>query len=186
MRRYVITESPFEATLLTHLLGALGVEDVHITSGGRGSSALSLAKSVASDRDGPVALLMATHMANERAAAERELIWNDLLHTNRALRGPLKLFTAHPEPEIILFGAPEALSTLLILPPLNDSQILEARYQPAALLDRLLRASSRFADKDAFARQISAEDAAPFAQHPLIQAMAEFLRTATSHAPAHR
>jgi hypothetical protein len=167
----VVTQGSSGAELLRKLLGAMELPEHQVLDGGRRSSAVSLAASIVNHRPRPTVLVLDTDTVEPGAIHEQESTARFLFAAPPSV--PSSLLMAVPQVEVVVFGQAEALGCILGREP-TEMELLEARFRPRGVLERLLAEVGM--DRAAFIERINPRAAGRFAEHPLVQSLADFIR----------
>lgn len=175
MKTYIVAQTEFHAQLLRRLLGTRELPEHSVLRGGRFTMALSLGRSILSQRQAPVIVVMDADSVEPRKVREQEAELEYLLRAGNAGGILADVQMAVPQVEGVLFGGPEALECVLGR-PLTEREKVEGEFRPRAVLERLL-ADVRM-DEDALLERINPRAATGFAAHPLIRELAQAIQNA--------
>jgi hypothetical protein len=177
MKTYLVVEGSTDASILRALLPPETLRSTHLIVGGGTSSAVSLARSLISDRGDPLLLVMDADTVHHESMSEqaqeiRELLGAVAIHT------PYDVILAVPQLEVVLFHDLDLLANTLQL-PLDHEVAVHAVYEPQQTLNALFQQSPRqIQDQEQFVRLLDATARTRLAQHPLIQKIVTFVATA--------
>jgi hypothetical protein len=159
--RSVIRDLPFEV----------------VSAGGR-SSAISLARSYFTLQDSHVALLLDADTVNPRKVREQQYVLSDLLATV-ASTWAFEVVLAVPEIEVCLFEDPQVLAATFGN-SLTSETLLEARFVPSVVLQRLIASAGWTDDYDLAVRRIVSGVTSPemLAKSSPLQEVRRFIETA--------
>lgn len=176
MKAYLVTEGESDAQLLRVLLAKEVRQGLRILPGGGRSAAISLARSLNSARQAPVALVVDADTTNEgRVSEDRDSIGYLLrMHSSGA---PIEVFLAVPEVEVLLFSD-LALLTRVLGREITHDDWITGRFEPKKTLGRILGTNGRTGAVSRIAKNLSRADVAQLADHPLIRDIRHFLAEA--------
>jgi hypothetical protein len=170
VKTYVMTETQFNAQLLTRVLAVADLPEHLVVESSTRSGAISLGGTLLSRRGAPVVVVLNADSVEPRSIREQEEAWGFLL---RVAPAPARVMMAVPQVEGVVFGEAKALGCILGR-ELTEMELLEARFRPRAVLERLLVEVGM--DRAAFIGCITPRAAARFAEHPLVRSLADFIR----------
>ena len=176
MKSYVVAESRFEADLLRRVLTAVRPPtQVEVITGGERSSAISLAKTLASVHQIPTVLVLDAETTSERSLGVQRLVVGELLRMN-APPMPIHLILADPRVEAVLFQDADALERILGN-PISSEERIHALYRPREILDELLARSVSAKTPEQLLDRIDSQSARRMASHALVREIVEAIES---------
>lgn len=173
MNGYIVVESEADGKLLGQLIPKdLSDKATIVVSNGK-SAAVSLCRSILSQRQAPTALVVDSDTTDEAEIREQYVILNDLLRPVAGM-APYLVQLAVPEIEVILFSDLHALEKIIGVKP-DDADIITAKYKPKEALLRLMKKGGISSELQLISH-LDAKATAGFLQHPLVTNIIEFLR----------
>lgn len=176
MNAYLVTEGESDAKLLHVLLADEVRQGLRVVLGGGRSGAISLARSLNSARQVPVALVVDADTTNEGRVREERMTIGDLLRMGSS-GAPIDVFLAVPELEVLLFSDRLLLTRILGREVPHDDWIA-GRFEPKKALGRILAADMGPGVMSRVAANLSETEAAQLADHPLIREIRAFFAEA--------
>ena len=173
MKPAVVTECEADARFLWWALGDAAKSASFFDGQGK-SAANSRARSILIDDRRPVAVVLDADLFDADAVASQRQFYKDGLDSVAGGVATLALLPA-PTLEVVAFYSPRLLKAA-VGKRVGERDLLRAKYEPRAVLDRLLpeRAKhplERFVD----AAIRAGENPTPLREHPVIAELADFL-----------
>jgi hypothetical protein len=177
MKTYLVVEDSHDVALLRAMLPPETLRSTHLIVGGSKSSAVSLARSLISDRGDPLLLVMDADTVHQESMSEQEQEIRALLGAV-AIHTPYDVILAVPQLEVVLFHDLDLLAKNLQR-SLDHEVAVHAVYEPQKTLNTLFQQSPRqIQDFEQFLRLLDATARERLAQHPLIQKIVAFVANA--------
>ena len=174
---YVVAEGPADVTVLSALLAdVVPSSAVKIVNAGGQSSAVSLASTFLATRPASVALVADADTTVPQRVGEAQMELEDLLATV-APRQRFGVFLAVPTLEVCLFEDQAGLENEFGC-ALSAEAIMQSRYEPKAVLDKLLRARNQRYDSAAQASLLEQLDLNRLRQAPFMTDLVQFVSRA--------
>ncbi|MEW6349398.1 MAG: hypothetical protein AB1646_10075 [Thermodesulfobacteriota bacterium] len=177
MNSYIVVEGQTDRELLGRLLPKDLADRVTIVVANGKSAAVSLCRSILSQRQAPTVLVIDSDTTDEEEIRERYVILNDLLRP--AAGTALWLVQlAVPEIEAILFSDINALETGTGV-KLSETDLTAAKYRPKEVLGRVLKQAGIGGEPQLISR-FDETALAVFGRHSLATNIIEFLQESLS------